>query len=629
MEGSNMEIKSFRIKNYRSIKDSGPCYLSGDNITILAGQNESGKTAILEALEDFNVGRQIREDAVHIHHPEAKPEIWITFEIEVETLNEISDTIGLGLRSTKPVSVEFGKSYPDHYLYRLSSESRRMLGIKDERLLKRKEREITDSYKKLKVIHSEFPQIGGTLPEIDLENSAVFVGQLNDFKNNTEPNLTQIPDEEKRSSFTQALEDILSRMAEIDNIKSAEQKFIAEIQKRIPNFILFSSFDDVFPSEIPFDEARNNELIKDLDIISDLDLDLITSGTAPVKKRHKEQLNIRLQEDYKTFWTQDLTNLSIDWESGNLQFFVTEGGYYYPPNMRSKGKQWHLAFYVRVSARARENVPNIILIDEPGLYLHAQAQKDIMKKLEDSANDAPIIFGTHSPYLINVNKLNRVRLVLKPTDEQGTLISNKIHKGADKETLTPIITAIGLDLSLGLDIAKDNNIIFEGITDYYYLCALQKLLKFKFRNEVHFIPGAGADKINLLASLMIGWGFNYCVVLDNDIKGRQTRDGLLKDFGHTNIKIISVSENKGEEIECLFKREDFAKYVLGEEPNELPTDKSNSQIIKQKDKKYDRPLLSKLFFEQIEKGSVPLSAETKQNFNKLLQRINDSMFPKV
>jgi len=56
-----MEIKSFRIKNYRSIKDSGICYVSGDNITILAGKNESGKTAILEALEDFNTEREIRK----------------------------------------------------------------------------------------------------------------------------------------------------------------------------------------------------------------------------------------------------------------------------------------------------------------------------------------------------------------------------------------------------------------------------------------------------------------------------------------------------------------------------------------------------------------------------------------
>ena len=100
-----MEIKSFRIKNYRSIKDSGVCYLSGDNITILAGKNESGKTAILEALEDFNTDRAIREDAVHIHHQELKPEVSITFEIDEETLKDISNEIGLGLRRPKPIRI--------------------------------------------------------------------------------------------------------------------------------------------------------------------------------------------------------------------------------------------------------------------------------------------------------------------------------------------------------------------------------------------------------------------------------------------------------------------------------------------------------------------------------------------
>ena len=77
-----MKIKSFRIKNYRSIEDSGICYLSGDNVTILAGKNESGKTSILEALEDFDTDRQIRNEAVPLHHIGAIPEIALTFELD-------------------------------------------------------------------------------------------------------------------------------------------------------------------------------------------------------------------------------------------------------------------------------------------------------------------------------------------------------------------------------------------------------------------------------------------------------------------------------------------------------------------------------------------------------------------
>jgi len=48
-----MKLKKFRIKNYKSIKDSDWCWLASD-VTTLAGKNESGKSGILEALRDFD-----------------------------------------------------------------------------------------------------------------------------------------------------------------------------------------------------------------------------------------------------------------------------------------------------------------------------------------------------------------------------------------------------------------------------------------------------------------------------------------------------------------------------------------------------------------------------------------------
>lgn len=622
-----MEIKSFRIKNYRSIKDSGVCYMSSDNVIILAGKNESGKTAILEALEDFNMEKDIREKAIRIQNEEAKPEISVTFEIHEETLNEIFNDINFNVETSESSDVKIIKKYPREYL--LSEESVEMLGIKGEQLLKRAQYETIEFYEQIKNIYSDFPQIGGTLPELDIDDITNIRYPFQNFRNEIQPNLAQILDEETRDKFIQALQEIINKTTEIDNLRYVENKFIEQIKQCIPNFILFSAFDDIFPSEVPLSEAPNNELIKDLVIISDLDLELITSDNSPSKAKHKKELNVKLKEDYKRFWTQDLTNLNIDWDSEKLLFFIEENGYFYPPDMRSKGKQWHLAFYVRVSARTREDVPNIILIDEPGLFLHAKAQEDILRKLEHSANDAPIVFSTHSPYLLKIDGLNRIRLISRNSEEEGTVISNKIHKGADKETLTPIITAIGLDLSMGLDIAKNNNIIVEGITDYYYLSAFKELLEFEFKKEVHFIPSVGADKFNFLVPLMIGWGLNYCAVLDNDKKGRDTEKKLLKDFGHTGIKIIRVSKNKDDEIEDLFERGNFIKYVLNAESNEVPTDKKNSEIIKQKNKGYDKALLSKLFFETVRDENVSLSETTKNNFKILLENVNKSIFPEV
>ncbi|MEZ4999701.1 MAG: AAA family ATPase [Bacteroidales bacterium] len=58
-----MKLTAFRIENFRSIVDTGWQNISPDNITCLIGQNESGKTSILEALNVFYSG-EICEDVL-------------------------------------------------------------------------------------------------------------------------------------------------------------------------------------------------------------------------------------------------------------------------------------------------------------------------------------------------------------------------------------------------------------------------------------------------------------------------------------------------------------------------------------------------------------------------------------
>ena len=51
-----MKLKSFQIKNYKSIQDSGVIQLDNGRVAVLAGQNESGKSSVLEALNAFEQG---------------------------------------------------------------------------------------------------------------------------------------------------------------------------------------------------------------------------------------------------------------------------------------------------------------------------------------------------------------------------------------------------------------------------------------------------------------------------------------------------------------------------------------------------------------------------------------------
>ncbi len=95
-----MRLVSFRIKNYKSILDSGIC-LVDERVTILAGKNEAGKTAILQALEDFNEGREIRREAKPIGDESLNPEIALTFEFAIEDLNEILGSLEIPEEASK------------------------------------------------------------------------------------------------------------------------------------------------------------------------------------------------------------------------------------------------------------------------------------------------------------------------------------------------------------------------------------------------------------------------------------------------------------------------------------------------------------------------------------------------
>ena len=76
-----MKLIAFEIKNFRSIKKSGICYITSP-ITILAGKNESGKTNIIEALEKFNKIDFKKSDKFDENNNIDPIEVILIFEIE-------------------------------------------------------------------------------------------------------------------------------------------------------------------------------------------------------------------------------------------------------------------------------------------------------------------------------------------------------------------------------------------------------------------------------------------------------------------------------------------------------------------------------------------------------------------
>ena len=604
-----MKLKKFRIKNYKSIADSGDCYLT-DTITILAGKNESGKTSILEALEDFDTDKKIRETAKPIKSPEKTPEISITFIIEKDTIKEILQEIGSPLKANADVELELIKTFPDTYSFSDAALQSEIFGGKK---IEKVQKSIKDKWNKVKTIRVKYEALGGSLFDFEFVDLANEKTLFTNFKNATTPNIPQI-DEKERDSFSKLLAEMEAEINTLETLSATKTKFFNALKKWIPNFILFNSFEDVFPNKIPFAELETNEWIQDLAIISDLDVATIKSSTDRDKHKHKKDVNITLNKDYEKFWTQDISNLSVDWDSQFLYFWIEEDDYPYEPSLRSKGRQWHLAFYIKVSARANENVPNIILIDEPGLFLHAKAQEDILSQLEDSAKEVQLIFCTHSPYLLEADKLNRVRLIHR-TKKAGTRIENKVHALADKETLTPIMTAIGLELNAGISaLDKVNNVVVEGPSDVYYLNAFKKILN---KNSVNFVFGGGAGNMPFVGTILHGWGGKVIYLYDND-QGKKDGEKNLKDNWLVAKDLILAVLNTTGSIEDIFSPSNFKEFVLGDTSKTFS--ETNSEYVKKS--KLDKVLLAKKFLETCQNGtSISLDETTMDNITKLIENI--------
>lgn len=81
-----MRFRRFRIINYRSLIDTGWNDLASDNITGIIGQNESGKTSILEALYSFYTGK-INEDI--LRSDLSLPAVYCGFETNTEQISRL------------------------------------------------------------------------------------------------------------------------------------------------------------------------------------------------------------------------------------------------------------------------------------------------------------------------------------------------------------------------------------------------------------------------------------------------------------------------------------------------------------------------------------------------------------
>lgn len=595
-----MKVKWARVWNFRSITDSGEVNLNED-ITVLAGRNESGKTNFLRALECFSNGEFNSSDTPHDEDEEVTPRVMLCLEYDMEDLQSYKLD---GVLVTEKIELivnmnNDGNEYSGELFEKLITPVQDEVGqilLHCEKLIMEVEHIVECNQS----LYNNFPISYNISLMQDLLKKLKFFSD-------------KLIDEEFILSRINDAENLLGMLRKAQKLHYGRFKILDDI---LPKFVYLNSFEDVVPENvvISYDVP---EIINKIFVAFDTSLESIMNQTN--EQRRKALLN-RISSEFSQGFSQVFSQHEISFDLGiageTLSFDIYDKDSHTPfrADQRSKGLQWFLSFFISVSAEAKNN--SVVLLDEPGLYLHPKAQVDMLRFLESVSNITNVIISTHSPYLIDPDRLDRVRLVSKD-DTNHTVIENKSHRSSDQETMTPIITAIGLDLSRSLTFCNGLNVLVEGITDYYYLQTMRRYLADQISiKDIQFIPSVGASQITHLASLLIGWGLDFKVILDKDKAGKDASDNLkLLDISEENGDIIYVSNKERHAIEDLFSKDDFRAYLLDYHPG-IPL---NS--IAANDPKVKKYVLAKEFSRKVDAGEVTLSQETIDNFLNLFKKL--------
>ena len=231
-----------------------------------------------------------------------------------------------------------------------------------------------------------------------------------------------------------------------------------------------------------------------------------------------------------------------------------------PFDERSRGFVWFFSFLAYFSELEEGQTSNLILLlDEPGLSLHARAQQDLLRLIDERlAPRYQVIYTTHSPFMVSPGQFHRVRTVIDQ-EKGGTKVSAEIFK-ADDDTVSPLLTAMGIEMTQTLFIGE-HTLLLEGPSDLIYLDVLSDLAETRQLTGLDprwvKTPIGGSGKLSTFVTLLGANKLNVAVLIDSSTKDtgavRRLRDnGQLARNG-----LVEISEFTGSgdaDIEDLFER---------------------------------------------------------------------------
>lgn len=224
---------------------------------------------------------------------------------------------------------------------------------------------------------------------------------------------------------------------------------------------------------------------------------------------------------------------------------------------------------------------------------------------------------------LQTDGVHRIRAVVKNkegfTHIYKTAYDARISPDSQRDTLAPIISAIGMNLSDTFGPAKDKlNIVIEGMSDYIYLSTMAKVLEIDTERHV-ILPAVGASNCINICSILHGWGCRYIAVFDYDAAGVKTggeylRKNMMYQYKKQYCYLADVSQEDVDQKTYMHSSYLIEDVVTKEEINRYCAETNTSTTI-------GKPLKAKLMSNAIESGSYQVGEECKSNFEALFNRL--------
>lgn len=469
-----MRYKKFHIEKYKGVKNSAISIIQAP--VPIIGINESGKSSVLESIAHFD----FRNDDI------ASTKGWKFLNRYNPTESEfkVSAEIELNPEKLKVMLESFSEEERAILIGNLANLSSTIV----DRIF-RKNGEPSKNYRIAEIedeLHQRFcEKLINLLPRIIY---------FDNFLENPFPNYVEMPDNYHTDSNLPLNENqkIIERMfiqsgyslKDIFNSQDQNEQStcLSEVNKYL-NKMLIENWEKM--------RLKPGDL--DVNSIKAIDIELQLSNTLvnTVNIKVKERFKLDGQRDFEA--TLDL-------------------------NERSLGFRWFLNFSMKKVFGTEGEEQVIYLFDEPGSFLHNSAQRILLDALKELALKHPVIYTTHSEFLLDPEKINinNIRIVEKEKREIIVIPYGEMQIEKNQGALSALQNALRLNVS-SLHTYGQKIIVTEGLIDFYFWRLLS--------SEFMFLPGQGAGSNQYLISLAIGTSQKYVALFDGDSAGD---DAIIK-----------------------------------------------------------------------------------------------------